>query len=43
MYMSLFDHLILMSKKLGKSIYGRIKELPAPRPMPVFVHGDKLS
>lgn len=29
--------------KGSKSIYGKIKELPPARPLPVFVHGEKLS
>jgi hypothetical protein len=32
-----------MSKKVAKSIFGRVKELPQPRALPVLIHGDKVA
>ena len=33
-----------MSRRaLPKSIFKRVKEIPPPRPLPVLVHGDKVS
>lgn len=32
-----------MSRNRAKSIYSRVKEIPATRPMPVMIHGDKMA